>query len=486
MLSLAIVGRPNVGKSTLFNRLTGKQMAIVDDTPGVTRDWRECEGRILDKKLRLIDTAGLEEKFDDSMEARMRRQTELALGGADVVLFVIDGRAGITPMDEHFAKWLRKQKKPVLLLVNKCEQDSLVDQARADAYGLGLGDPIPFSAAHGIGMDELYTQLMPHFPIEEEKPIDEDDGQKFWSDDELDQLEGDEEFDFATMEGAAPAEEADQKDDGVLSEKPIRIALVGRPNAGKSTLMNALLQEDRVITGPEAGLTRDSIAVDWLWGNQKFRLVDTAGLRRKSKITAKLEKMAIDDTLRAIRLSQIVFLLIDAQAPLEKQDLQIADLVIREGRILVIGINKWDMVQDRHEKLEEIKYILSDSLAQIPDIPFVTMSALREQNLDLLMEAGIKAYKIWNKRVSTWKINKWLESKVSQYPPPLVGGRPNRLRYMSQINTRPPTFAMWVSKPDDLPATYKRYLINGLREDYGLSGVPIRLLLRKSKNPFAK
>ncbi|HOO50235.1 MAG TPA: ribosome biogenesis GTPase Der [Alphaproteobacteria bacterium] len=484
MLSLAIVGRPNVGKSTLFNRLTGKQMAIVDDTPGVTRDWRECDGRILDKKLRLVDTAGLEEKFDDSMEARMRRQTELALGTADVVLFVIDGRAGITPMDEHFARWLRKQEKPVLLLVNKCEQDHILDQARAEAYGLGLGDPIAFSAAHGIGIDELYTQLLPYFPEEEEIVHSDEDGQKFWSEEELDQLEGDEDFDFASIEGQEVAEEI--VDDGVLSEKPIRIALVGRPNAGKSTLMNALLQEDRVITGPEAGLTRDSIAVDWKWGAQTFRLVDTAGLRRKSKITAKLEKMAIDDTLRAIRLSQIVFLLIDAQAPLEKQDLQIADLVIREGRILVIGINKWDTVQNRSEKLEEIKYILADSLAQIPDIPFVTMSALREQNLDRLMGAALESYKIWNKRVSTWKINKWLEAKISQYPPPLVGGRPNRLRYMSQINTRPPTFAVWVSKPDDLPATYKRYLINGLRQDYGLNGVPIRLLLRKSKNPYAK
>lgn len=482
MLSLAIVGRPNVGKSTLFNRLTGKQLAIVDDTPGVTRDWREAEGKILDKKLRVIDTAGLEEKFDDSMEARMRKQTELALDGADVIVFVVDGRAGLTPMDEHFAKWLRRLKKPVILLVNKCEQERTSDMARAEAYSLGLGDPVPFSSAHGIGIDELYTQLLPHFPPEEEKKSGDDDGEKIWSDEELDNIEGDDTFDFA--EGYKEEEE-EEEDDGILSEKAIRIALVGRPNAGKSTLMNALLQEDRVITGPEAGLTRDAIAVDWMWGKQIFRLVDTAGLRRKSKITAKLEKMAIDDTLRAIRLSQIVFLLIDAEAPLEKQDLQIADLVIREGRILVIGINKWDLVKDRTEKMEEIKRILSDSLAQIPDIPFVTMSALREQNLDRLMQAGIDAYKIWNKRVSTGKINRWLEARTSQVPPPLVSGRPNRLRFMSQINTRPPTFAVWASKPDDLPATYKRYLINSLRHDYGLNGVPIRLLLRKSRNPFA-
>ncbi|HNQ91504.1 MAG TPA: ribosome biogenesis GTPase Der [Alphaproteobacteria bacterium] len=479
MLRIAIVGRPNVGKSTLFNRLTGKQLAIVDDTPGVTRDWREADGRLLDQKIRLIDTAGLEEKFDDSMEARMRKQTELALKHADVILFVVDGRAGLTPMDEHFAKWLRRQKKPVLLLVNKCEQDKVLEEARMEAFSLGLGDPIAMSAAHGIGMDELYARLIPHFPAEEEIVAEENDGQKFWSEEDLDRLEGDESFEFLDL--------ADEEEEsGILSEKPIRIALVGRPNAGKSTLMNALLEEDRVITGPEAGLTRDAIAVDWMWGNQKFRLVDTAGLRRKSKIEKKLEKMAVDDTLRAIRLSQIVYLLVDSQMPLEKQDLQIADLVIREGRVLVIGINKWDLVKDRTEKLEEIKDILKNSLAQVPDIPLVTLSALREQNLDKLMDAGITAYKTWNKRVSTGKLNRWLEKKTSQYPPPLVSGRPNRLRFMSQINTRPPTFAVWVSKPDDLPDTYKRYLINALRQDYDLGGVPIRILLRKSKNPFAE
>lgn len=480
MLRVAIVGRPNVGKSTLFNRLTGKQLAIVDDTPGVTRDWRESDGRILDQKLRVIDTAGLEEKFDDSMEARMRRQTEQALGISDVVIFVVDGRAGLTPIDHHFAQWLRKQKKPIILLVNKCEQDSIADTARGEAYALGLGDPIPFSSAHGIGIDELYTALMPHFPEEDDEFTNADEGHRFWSEEDLDRLEGDESFEFLDLEAQDPVENVPPE-----NRPPIRIAIVGRPNAGKSTLMNALLEEDRVITGPEAGLTRDSIAVDWEWGGQKFRLVDTAGLRKKGRITHRLEKMAVDDTLRAIRLSQIVFLLVDASAPMEKQDLQIADLVIREGRVLILGINKWDTVEDKNAKLAEIKDILFSSLAQIPDIPLVPLSALREQNLDKLMDTAIKAYTVWNRRVSTGRLNRWLAARVSQIPPPLVNNRPNKLRFMTQINVRPPTFALWVSKPDNLPDTYKRYLINNLRKDYDLPGVPIRLLLRKSKNPFA-
>lgn len=477
MLRIVIIGRPNVGKSTLFNRLTGKQYAIVDNTPGVTRDWREAEGYIIDKKIRVIDTAGLEEKFDDSMEARMRRQTEQALGLSDVAIMVIDGRAGLTPIDEHFAQWIRKQKKPVILLVNKCENDTVTQAAIAESYSLGLGEPIPFSSAHGIGIDELYTALMPYFKDEEEIKITEDN-QKFWSDEELDSLEGDESFEYLDME---PDTEESLPPE---NRPPIRIAIVGRPNAGKSTLMNALLQEDRVITGPEAGLTRDSIAVDWEWQGQKFRLVDTAGMRRKGKIDNNLEKMAVDDSLRAIRLSQIVFLLVDASSPLDKQDLQIADLIIREGRIVIIGINKWDTVTDKNAKLAEIKDTLATSLAQIPDIPMVTLSALREQNLDKLMETARDIYGVWNKRVSTGKLNRWLGARTAQLPPPLVQNRPNKLRFITQINVRPPTFALWASKPDNLPDTYKRYLINNIRKDFDLPCVPIRLLMRTSKNPF--
>jgi GTP-binding protein len=474
MLTVAIVGRPNVGKSTLFNRLTRRTMAIVDDTPGVTRDWREADGQLLDKKLRVIDTAGLEEKFDDSLEARMRRQTEQALGRTDVIVFVVDGKAGITPLDQHFAQWLRRRKKPVVLVVNKVEKDSDADLMRGDAYALGMGEPVMMSSAHGIGLDELYIRLQDHFSRDEEENEEQDSGQKFWTNEELEKIEGDENFDFAA---ALPQDDP---------SKPIRIAIVGRPNAGKSTLMNALLQEDRVITGPEAGLTRDAIAVDWMWEGRKFRLVDTAGLRKKARVESKLEKMSVEDTLRAIRLSQIVILVLDSNLLLEKQDQQIADHVLNEGRALVIAVNKWDEIEDKTEVLAKFRNQLETSLAQVRNLPFITLSALRGQNLDALMQAATRSYEIWNKRVGTGRLNRWLEAKVSHYPPPLVSGRPNKIRYITQINIRPPTFALWLSKPEALPDTYKRYLLNGMREDHELDGVPIRLLLRKSKNPYAQ
>lgn len=473
MLRIAIVGRPNVGKSTLFNRLVGKHLAIVNNTPGVTRDWKDAEGQLLDKKIIVIDTAGLEEKFDNSIEARMRVKTEQALGHADVVLFVTDGRAGITAMDQHFATWLRKQNKPVILLVNKCEREDISETAQNDAFQLGMGDPIPVSAEHGVGMDLIYEALIPHFENDTDDEGQDDDGTIHWAPGEMDALEGDENFDFAA------------KEIKIDDSKPIKIAIVGRPNAGKSTLMNALLKEDRVMTGPEAGLTRDAIAVDWVHADRNFKLVDTAGMRKKAKVIGPLEKMAVEDTLRAIRLAQVVILMIDATHEFEKQDLQIADHVIKEGRALVIGINKWDVVDDRSEVLENLKYQLETSLAQLKNPPFVTISALEERNLDRLMDTVLQTYATWNMRVSTGKLNRWLASKTEHHPPPLVNGRPNRIRFMTQVNIRPPTFAIWASRPDQIPESYQRYITNSLSEDYGVNGVPVRLMLRRSKNPFS-
>ncbi len=471
--TLAIVGRPNVGKSTLFNRLAGKKLAIVDDTPGITRDWREAEGYLFDQQIRLIDTAGLEEAFDDSIQGRMRQQTEAALKQADAVLFLLDGRAGITPLDAHFARWLRKQKIPVLLGVNKCENERVVQAGVAESYSLGLGEPIMLSAAHGHGLDDLYHILKPHFPAEEQ----EDDGghNSFakLSGDDLDKLEGQQDYDFA-----AGMKEEDE------DVKALKLAIVGRPNVGKSTLLNSLLGEQRTMTGPEAGITRDAIAVEWKHNNRTFRLVDTAGMRRKSRVIDKIEKMSVEDSMRAIRLAQIVVLVLDANELMEKQDLLIAEHIVEEGRALVIAVNKWDSVKDRKETLANLHDRLTRSLGQIRDVPIVTISALTGKNTDGLMKTVLQAYMTWNKRTSTGKLNRWLSAMESHHPAPLTKKRPNRLRYITQIKSRPPTFALWVSKPKDLPDTYKRYLINNLRDDFDLPGTPIRLLVRTSKNPY--
>lgn len=469
MLKVAIIGRPNVGKSTLFNKMAGKQLAIVDDRPGVTRDWRDAQGTLFDRSFIVIDTAGLEEAFDDSIQGRMRKQTEAALERADIILFVIDGREGVTPADEHFAQFLRRQKKPVILIVNKCENTKATQTGIGESYALGFGDPVAISAAHSVGFEDIYSALEPHFPEEDdEEDFIEDDRIDFAA---LDEIEGQEDFEF------------EQEEDD--PEKPIKIAIVGRPNVGKSTLLNAIVKDQRVMTGPEAGITRDAIAVDWELEGRTFKLVDTAGLRKKSRITDNIEKLSAADSMRAIRLAQIVILVLDGNAALEKQDLQIAEHVIEEGRALVIAVNKWDVVGERSEALDQIKHKLSHSLSQVRDIEFATISAKNGKNIDKLFYKALKTYEIWNKRVSTGGLNRWLAAMESQNPAPLVSGRHNRLKYITQIKTRPPTFALWVSRPKELPDSYRRYIINGLRRDFDIPATPIRLLIRASKNPYA-
>ncbi len=469
MLRVAIIGRPNVGKSTLFNKIAGKQLAIVDDTPGVTRDWREAEGNLFGQPLVVIDTAGLEEAFDESIQGRMRQQTNAALDQADVIIFVIDAREGVTPADEHFASFLRTQKKPIILVTNKCESLKRSQSGIGESYSLGLGEPVIMSAEHAVGFDDLFDALRPFFP--EDAP--EEDEQSGVSEQfpDLDDIEGLEDFVF------------EQEEDD--PEKPIKIAIVGRPNVGKSTLLNAIVEEQRVMTGPEAGITRDAIAVDWEYENRKFKLVDTAGLRRKSKITNQIERMSTEDSFRAIRLAQIVILVIDANMPLEKQDIQIAQHVVDEGRALVIAVNKWDSVKNRSDLIDNIKHKLSHALAQVKGVEFATISAKNGKNIDKLFYKALKTYEIWNKRISTGGLNRWLANMESQNPAPLVNGRHNRLKYITQIKTRPPTFAIWVSRPKELPDSYKRYIVNGLRRDFDIPSVPLRLLVRASKNPYA-
>ncbi len=449
--TVAIIGRPNVGKSTLFNRLTGKRLAIVDDSPGVTRDRREGDAGIADMEFSLIDTAGLDDADDDSLEARMHGQTELSLDGADVVLFLIDARAGVTPLDQHFAGWLRKHSTPAILIANKCEGGS-GQSGLLDAYSLGLGNPVALSAEHGEGLGELYDALTP----------------------------------FRGKAFEHPEDDAGEDDDAdAWMERPLQLAIVGRPNVGKSTIVNALLGQERMLTGPEAGITRDSISISWDFEGRAIRLIDTAGLRRKARIKKKLEEKSVGDTLHSIRFAEVVVLVLDATLGLEKQDLSIARLVIEEGRALVLAVNKWDVAQDRKAVLRQIGDRLETSLPQVRGIPVVTCSASTGRGLDKLLPAVIQVHEIWNRRIETGEINRWLEGMVDSYPPPVVRGRRLKLRYMTQAKARPPTFIVFASRKDALPESYVRYLIGGLRDAFDLPAVPIRIHLRSGKNPYA-
>ncbi len=478
--SLAIIGRPNVGKSTLFNRLAGKKLALVHDTPGLTRDWREADATLMGLEFRVIDTAGLEESFDLSIEGRMRQQTERALARADMALLVVDARTGITPMDRHFADWLRKQNMPTALVVNKCESKNALD-GMYEAYELGLGEPIAISAEHGLGMHDLYELIRPKVEAAAAAAAAAALARGEIPDDGEEDIE-------VLFQKYHEGDETGFGDEAVPEEdlsKPIKIAIAGRPNVGKSTLLNAILGEERSMTGPEAGITRDAVHVDWEFGGRQLRLVDTAGLRRKARVVNHIERMAVDDTLRAIRLAQVVVMVIDGETLFEKQDLTIAGHIIDEGRALIIAVNKWDLVKEKEHTLDEIRHQLSTSLSQVRDIPVVTISAINGKRIDKLMQGILDVYNLWNHRIGTGKLNRWLRGMEAQNPAPLVNGRQNRLRYMTQIKARPPTFALWVSRPDDYPETHERYLINGMRRDFDMPATPVRLIIKTSRNPYA-
>jgi GTP-binding protein len=446
--TIAIIGRPNVGKSTLFNRLVGRKLALVDDRPGVTRDRREGDANLLGLEFRVIDTAGWEDEDAETLPGRMRAQTEAALAEADAALFLIDARAGLTPLDEEIARWLRGGAVPVILAANKAEGRA-GEAGVLDAWSLGLGEPIPISAEHGEGIVDLFEHLLPFVEREAEQ-----------------------------------GEEAEAEAQG-----PLKLAIVGRPNAGKSTLINRLLEEERLITGPEAGITRDSIAIDWSWqapGGERrpVRLIDTAGMRRKAKVQDKLEKLSVADARRAVDFAEVVVLLLDGTLGLEAQDLRIADNVLQEGRALVIAINKWDAAEDQSRLFQGIRAALGEGLAQAPDVPLLTVSARTGKGLDQLLAAAFEIRDTWSKRVSTGQLNRWFEAAAEKNPPPAPGGKRIKLRYITQVNTRPPAFVIFGNRLDALPESYKRYLLNSMRRELGFGSVPIRLSLRGGRNPF--
>ena len=449
---VAIIGRPNVGKSTLFNRLVGKKLALVDDRPGVTRDRREGDADLIGLKFRVVDTAGFEDEDPHSLPGRMRAQTQAAVDNADVALFVVDARAGIVPLDAEIARWLRGSKTPVILLANKAEGRE--QQAGVhDAYRLGFGDPIPFSAEHGQGLVDLFEALRPHVEreVEDDAPVD---------------LDGE-----------------------YNPQAPLKLAIVGRPNAGKSTLVNKMLDEDRMITGPEAGITRDAITIDWMWrspnaGLREVRLIDTAGLRKKSKVEDKLEKLSAADTKHAIDFAEVVVLLLDATRGLEAQDLRIADQIFSEGRALVIALNKWDVAENGSSLFQGVRGALEEGFSQVRGVPLLTISAATGRGIDQLLQAAFDTRDAWSQRVSTGKMNRWFESAIEANPPPAPGGKRIKLRYITQIKTRPPSFVIFGTRVDQLPESYRRYLVNGIRRELGFGAVPVRLTLRAPKNPY--
>lgn len=472
-VTFAIVGRPNVGKSTLFNRLTGTRHAIVDDQPGVTRDRREGEGRLAEMRFRLIDTAGLEKAKAGTLEDRMRLQTEAAVQQADITLLVIDGRAGILPDDLYFAQQIRRSGTSVVLLANKCEGRTGIETL-AEAWQLGLGPAVPVSAAHGDGLSDLYDALLDQarqmgleaalFGEDQPDPSDDEEVQN---------------------PVANPNDGPDMWIDEAAYE-PIRIAVVGRPNMGKSTLVNALIGEKRLLTGPEAGITRDAITLPFVWREQDYQLVDTAGIRRQARVTDKVERLMVGDAQRAIQFARVCILMLDARQPPHRQDMVIARQITDEGRALVIAANMWDDVADKQAAMQRINDRLKTSLAQVRGVPLVPVSGLYGRGLDRLMQTVDDVHRLWNTRISTGRLNRWLEPMLEAHPPPMSQGRRLRIRYMTQVRTRPPTFALFASRPVDLPESYLRYLIGGLRADFSLSGIPVRMLLRKgSENPYA-
>lgn len=467
---VAIIGRPNVGKSTLFNRLAGRKLALVDDTPGVTRDRRVHPAKLYDIAFDVIDTAGFEDAPASTLPGRMRQQTEIAIREADLIFFLMDAKAGLMPDDRTFAEVVRRSGKPVVLVANKAEARG-AQGGMLEAWELGLGEPVPISAEHGQGMPDLRDAVIA--ALGEERVFGEDE-------------DADDEIAISEVLIGEDIADPDAEDVPAYDEaKPLRIAVVGRPNAGKSTLINALIGEERLLTGPEAGITRDSISVDWDWRGRQIKLFDTAGMRRKAKVQEKLEKLSVTDGLRAMRFAEVVIIVLDATIPFEKQDLQIADLIIREGRAPVIAFNKWDLIDHPQEVLADLREKTERLLPQARGIQAVTVSAETGRGLDKLMDAVVRTHKVWNSRVSTGKLNRWLEGILAHHPPPAVAGRRLKIKYVTQAKTRPPGFVVSCSRPDALPQSYVRYLVNSLRESFDMPGVPIRMALRTSDNPFA-